>query len=196
MMPISRTRRDPSVWQARSCCRRRAPWRAHVRGPFLPRCSFVRPAVRPRDPGYLPVVIMAACSSRGHRCLDLLPCRHLVTSSDLPSTPHRCEACPSYRCSPAVRCWTRCALTCSSPSGPATRSARRNALRRSARSRHARSGCRCAPRPGIHRRTSGLSSPPTATVRIRSDRATRARHPTHVRTGSARRAPISLSRCT
>ncbi len=92
-MPTSRTRRDPSVWRVRSCCRRRALWRAHVRGPFLPRCSFVRPAVRPRDPGYLLVVIMAACSSRGHRCLDLLPYRHLVMSSDLPSTSRRCEAC-------------------------------------------------------------------------------------------------------
>ncbi len=44
----SRTRPGPSAWRARSCCRHQAPWRARVRGPFLPRCSFDRPAVRAR----------------------------------------------------------------------------------------------------------------------------------------------------
>ena len=76
--------------------------------------------------------------------------------------------------------------------GPSTRNARPSARRRSASARHSGSGCRCAPRPGIRPRRSGINrriSPVadrSTTMRSRSDLAARLRQPTHVRSGSAR----------
>jgi hypothetical protein len=81
-------------------------------------------------------------------------------------------------------------LSVVSSTGPLTRSARPQALRRVASSRQAVDGCRCAPRPPADRRRSGASAVPaplpTATIRISSDLAARSRHPTQVRTGSGR----------
>jgi hypothetical protein len=68
--------------------------------------------------------------------------------------------------------------------GRATRTARANARRRSARSTHAMSRCTQAPRPGIRRRGSGTRTPSTTTTRSSSIAAARSRHPTQVRTGT------------
>ena len=68
-------------------------------------------------------------------------------------------------------------------SGPAARSARGNARRRCASSKHAWLGCRYAPRPGCRAWGSGTMTPPAATRRSRLDLAARSLHPTHVRTG-------------
>jgi hypothetical protein len=76
--------------------------------------------------------------------------------------------------------WVRTAAV---SSGPWTRSARGNAERRSARSRHSGARCNHAPRPGSRRRGSGTSAPATATTRSRPSACARLRHPTHVRTG-------------
>jgi hypothetical protein len=70
-------------------------------------------------------------------------------------------------------------------SGPGTRSARGNAERRSARSRHSEAGCNHAPRPGSRRRGSGVRTPSTTTTRNRPSTTDRLRHPTQVRTGPA-----------
>jgi hypothetical protein len=85
----------------------------------------------------------------------------------------------------ACSTWRRSAVR---SSGPGTRSARGNARRRSARSRHSAVGCRCAPRPGAVPRGSGRTAivwpSAIATTRRRSDLVTRRRHPTQVRTGT------------
>jgi len=72
------------------------------------------------------------------------------------------------------------------------RSARTNARRRIAASRHARSGCSHAPRPGSVLATSTVTAqlpfpPPTATTRSSSTASSRLRQPTHVRTGPSGR---------
>ncbi len=76
-----------------------------------------------------------------------------------------------------------CARTAAVSSGPGTRSARGNAERRSARSRHSGAGCNHAPRPGSRRRGSGVSTPCTTTTRNRPSADDLARHPIQVRTG-------------
>ena len=78
--------------------------------------------------------------------------------------------------------WAR---TGAGSSGPGTRSARGNAERRSARSRHSGARCSHAPRPGSLRRGSGVSTPSTTTTLNRPSATSRCRHPTHVRTGPA-----------
>jgi hypothetical protein len=78
--------------------------------------------------------------------------------------------------------WARTAAV---SSGPGTRSARGNAERRSARSRHSGAWCNQAPRPGSRRRGSGTSTPAATTTRNRPSACARLRHPTHVRTGPA-----------
>jgi len=80
----------------------------------------------------------------------------------------------------------RCARTAVTSSGPGTRSARGNAERRSARSRHSGTGCNHAPRPGSRRRGSGVTTPSTATTRNRPSAGDRVRQPTHVRIGAGR----------
>src|ERR1700733_1346319 len=66
-------------------------------------------------------------------------------------------------------------------SDPAERSARGNARRRRASSKHARLGCRYAPRPGSRARGSGWMTSPTATRRSKLDLTTRSLQPTQVR---------------
>jgi hypothetical protein len=68
-------------------------------------------------------------------------------------------------------------------SGPETRSARENARRRCASSKHARLGCRYAPRPGCRAWGSGTMPSPATTRRSRLDLAARSLQPTQVRTG-------------
>jgi len=72
-------------------------------------------------------------------------------------------------------------------SGPSTRSARGNARRRCASSKHARLGCRYAPRPGCRAWGSGTMPSPATTRRSRLDFAARPLQPTHVRTGKVPR---------
>ena len=66
-------------------------------------------------------------------------------------------------------------------SDPAVRSARWNARRRRASSRHAWLGCRYAPRPGSRACGSGWMTSPTATSRSRLDFSARSLQPTQVR---------------
>jgi hypothetical protein len=83
-------------------------------------------------------------------------------------------------------------------SEPDTRSARENARRRCASSKHARQGCRYAPRPGCRAWGSGTIPSPAATRRSMLDFATRALQPTQDRrgffpgSGSSARAVIAL----
>jgi hypothetical protein len=78
--------------------------------------------------------------------------------------------------------WARTAAV---SSGPGARSARGNAERRSARSRHSGAWCSQAPRPGSRRRGSGTSTPASTTTLNRPSACARLRHPTQVRTGPA-----------
>jgi hypothetical protein len=91
---------------------------------------------------------------------------------------------------------TSTALKCSNTAvisgDPVMRSARTNARRRIAASRHACSGCSQAPRPGSVLATSTVTAqlpfpPPTATTRSSSTASSRLRQPTHVRTGPSGR---------
>jgi hypothetical protein len=91
---------------------------------------------------------------------------------------------------------TSTALKCSDTAvisgDPVMRSARTNACRRIAASRHACSGCSQAPRPGSVLATSTVTAqlpfpPPTATTRSSSTASSRLRQPTHVRTGPSGR---------
>ncbi len=69
-------------------------------------------------------------------------------------------------------------------SGPDTRNARTKARRVRAFVTHASVSCTHAPRPGSTALSSGTRTDPSATTRRSEDRGARARHPTHVRTGS------------
>ncbi len=69
-------------------------------------------------------------------------------------------------------------------SGPDTRNARTKARRARAFLTHASVSCTHAPRPGRTARSSATRIDPWATTRRSEDRGARARHPTHVRTGS------------
>ncbi len=69
-------------------------------------------------------------------------------------------------------------------SGPDTRNARTKARRARAFPTHASVSCTHAPRPGRTARSSLTRTDPSATTRRSDDRGARARHPTHVRTGS------------
>ena len=68
-------------------------------------------------------------------------------------------------------------------SEPGTRSARGNTRRRCASSRHAKLGCRYAPRPGCRAWGSGTIPFPATTRRSKLDFAARALQPTQVRSG-------------
>jgi hypothetical protein len=109
------------------------------------------------------VLFIAACSSGAHRKFSLLSSR------------------PARGCSP-----DRYSVTLLAGKGAGRRRARENALRRWARSKHARLGCRYAPRPGCRAVMSGTICSPAATRRIKSCLAARAPHPMQVRTGAAR----------
>jgi hypothetical protein len=103
-------------------------------------------------------------------------------------------SCPLRWCtvllSPAASAARTYDHTAVSSTGPPTRSARPQALRRAASSKQATVGCRCAPRPPADRRGSGATAvvapSPIATIRISSDVGARSRHPTQVRSGSGR----------
>jgi len=69
-------------------------------------------------------------------------------------------------------------------SGPDTRNARTKARRVRAFPTHASVSCTHAPRPGRTALSSRTRTDPSATTRRSEDRGARARHPTHVRTGS------------
>ena len=69
-------------------------------------------------------------------------------------------------------------------SGPDTRNARTKARRARAFPTHASVSCTHAPRPGRTALSSLTRTDPSATTRRSEDRGARARHPTHVRTGS------------
>lgn len=69
-------------------------------------------------------------------------------------------------------------------SGPDTRNARTKARRARAFPTHASVSCTHAPLPGRTARSSLTRTDPSATTRRSEDRGARARHPTHVRTGS------------
>ena len=103
-------------------------------------------------------------------------------------------SCPLRWCtvslSPFASAWRTYDRKAVSSTGPLTRSARPQALRRVASSRQATVGCKCAPRPPADRLRSGstvvVAPLLAATIRISSDLAVRSRHPTQVRTGSGR----------
>ena len=86
----------------------------------------------------------------------------------------------------------KCTSTAVISGDPVMRSARTNARRRIAASRHACSGCSHAPRPGSVLAASTVTAqlpfpPPTATTRSSSTASSRLRQPTHVRTGPSGR---------
>ena len=99
------------------------------------------------------------------------------------------SSCQHHASGEAGRCAWIHARNSLRSSGPSRRRARGNARGRSARSRHARTGCTCAPRPGLLALSSGTTrrggSSTYATTRRRSDFGARSRHPTQVRTGGA-----------
>ena len=119
------------------------------------------------------VLFIAACSSGAHCSLSLL-------SSGASGCRHRHHAHPAVRYSP-----DRNSVTCPAGKAAGRRSARGNALRRWACSKHARLRCRYAPRPGSRMATSGTISPPAATTRTKSALSARSPHPMHVRIGAA-----------
>ena len=137
-----------------------------------------------------PLLFIAACSSVAHRNLSLLSPGRVAPAllCDLPALvlPRSGSALP---CS-ALPChdWPRYSASLPVPTGPGSRSARANARRRCASSKHPWLGCRYAPRPGPRAGGSGTISFPAATRRSKSDLAARAPHPTQVRIARARRA--------
>ena len=137
--------------------------------------SLVRP-----DRQYVGMLI-GACSSRGHHVVDL---PSSGGAAEVPRTP--CAGCAGRTGRAGRAAASRYPRTRSLSSGPGRRKARGNALRRSARSRQPRSGCRCAPRPGDRPAGSGVTDPSTTTSRRSSSLAARARQPTQVRRGRAR----------
>ena len=137
--------------------------------------------------------VLIACSSQSQlaSCSDSVRSSSYLNQCRVPGIPGGGPAGAPLTCGALCPSTTRCstaARTRPASSGPGVRSALGNARRRSARSRHVRSGCTCAPRPGSRLWRSGTRTPPTATTRSRSALAARHRHPTQVRTGAARRA--------
>jgi hypothetical protein len=90
-----------------------------------------------------------------------------------------------------------CSITAVMSGEPVIRSARANARRRIAASRHSCSGCSQAPRPGSFLAGSTVTVqspfPPTATSRSSPTASSRFRQPTHVRTGPT--GSSGLRRC-
>lgn len=124
------------------------------------------------------MVIIAACSSSAHQLLDLLSdrCSFFAFTACCPARLFRREQCYAGDSAPQ-----RYSASGSKLSDPAVRKARGNARRRRARSRHARLGCRYAPRPGSRACGSGWMTSPTATRRSRLDFSARSLQPTQVR---------------
>ena len=127
------------------------------------------------------LLFIAACSSVAHRNLSLLSPVRVA-----PALPFvRPSGSRPGRPGPDS---TRYSASLLVPRGPGSRSARANARRRCACSKHPWLGCRYAPRPGLRAGASGTTSFPAATTRSKSDLAARAPHPTQVRIAGACRA--------
>ena len=153
------------------------------------------PARAERAPGRpQPMVIIAACSSSAHQLLDLLSdrCSLLALKPAIQPGLFRLGQCYSGDSAPR-----RYSASESRLSGPVVRKARGNARRRRARSRHARLGCRYAPRPGSRAGGSGWMASPAATRRSRLDLAARSLQPTQVRitgvSGACRSARVAIT---
>ena len=91
--------------------------------------------------------------------------------------------------------WLKCWITAEISGEPVMRSARANARRRIAASRHCGSGCNHAPRPGSFLAVSTVTAhvpfpPSTATTRSSSTASSRFRQPMQVRTGPSGRRCI------
>jgi hypothetical protein len=129
----------------------------------------------------LPSGVSWCCSSpHAHRAL-------ITMSAFFPPAPASCQR----RTSAQPRVLSRYSATCPAGSAAARRRVRVSALRRWARFKHARLGCRYAPLPGSRAVMSGTISPPATTKRINSGLAARTPQPTHVRIGSAGRPDCS-----
>jgi hypothetical protein len=135
--------------------------------PDLRHCA---PLLGPEEPG-LPAGRGRACSVRRQVVLFIAACS---------SGAHRNPAFFPRTSSPA-----RYSATLPAGRAAGRRRARANALRRWARSKHARLGCKYAPRPGSRVVTSGTISVPAATSRIKSVLAARFPQPIQVRIGAA-----------
>ncbi len=198
MTPSERIRPFPGAWPLRPCSLRRTPSRVRKPGPSPLRSLYSVRSIRTSQPvrgsacsvRRQPVLFIAACSSGAHCHLSLL------SPALLPSMPSVCPPCPGPV--PPGRDDPRYPAIMPVPSGPGKRSARGNARRRNARSRHSWLGCRYAPRPACRADGSGTTSFPACTTRSKSDLAARAPHPTHIRiagsdrTGRGNRLAILL----
>jgi hypothetical protein len=92
---------------------------------------------------------IALCSSSAHQLLDLLSVQVFRSRPvRFPSKHRRCDVRRRQLCYARVTACERYEASASTASGPVTRSARGNARRRCASSRHSGLGCRYAPRPG------------------------------------------------
>jgi len=127
------------------------------------------------------LLFIAACSSVAHRNLSLLSPGRVA-----PALPF-VRPSGSWPGRPGPDS-TRYSASLPVPNGPGRRSARANARRRCACSKHPWLGCRYAPRPGLRAGASGITSFPAATTRSKSDLAARTPHPTQVRIAGAGRA--------
>ena len=117
--------------------------------------------------------------THGHRDFTVCSCSSLPVLS------------PGGSCTSAPLAALTCSITAVMSGEPVMRSARTNARRRIAASRHSCSGCSQAPRPGSFLAGSTVTAqwpfPPTATTRSSSTASSRFRQPTHVRTGPSGR---------
>ena len=119
--------------------------------------------------------------THGHRDFTVCSCSSLPVLS------------PGRSCTSVLLAALTCSITAVMSGEPVMRSARANARRRIAASRHSCSGCSQAPRPGSFLAGSTVTAlgpfprpfPPTATTRSSSTASSRFRQPTHVRTGPA-----------
>jgi hypothetical protein len=152
--------------------------------------------------------VLRAGLSRGRSS----PCAHRALIASRPAFRTGFLSCPTCFPSPLTvphrrrqpcygpaSAWERYEASDAVSSEPWTRSARENTRRRCASSKHARLGCRYAPRPGCRAWGSGTIPSPATTRRSKLDFAARALQPTQVRTGffpvagSSASAVIALS---
>ena len=124
------------------------------------------------------------------------PCAHRALIASRPAFRTGSLSCPACFPSPSTiprrhrqpcygpaSAWERYKAIGAVSGEPDARSARENTRRRCASSKHARPGCRYAPRPGCRAWGSGTIPSPATTRRSKLDLAARALHPTQVRTG-------------
>jgi hypothetical protein len=133
------------------------------------------------------MVIIAACSSSAHRFSTCFPTGvpSCCTAFSIQRAAQPCLFQPCLfrreQCYAGDSAPQRYSASGSRLSDPAVRSARGNARRRRARSRHAWLGCRYAPRPGSRACGSGWMTSPAATRRSKLDFSARSLQPTQVR---------------